>query len=304
MSSYSNLKEEKPTERKIHKENKNTKDATKKYQGDKIILGKYSEAPDYLKDNEYIKDGYLINCNSFKKVFLSLFVCSNETLNVWSHLIGCCISFLLIIFIACFLKTGKIKELSQTEYEDIKVKLKEVVIPLIEDLNITHEKNNNYKNISNYLYMMKLNSKKLMDNYGSKSTMIINIENFMEENDNIMNQISEIYNSSNIIDIIIKKWERCSNKIKRYINKYVINEIKGEDIGRWPLFVMLCSAVICFGFSTCFHWFSVYGKDLYSLLCRLDYAGITLLIPGSCYPPYYYFYYCEKCKYIIILNNV
>ena len=31
-------------------------------------------------------------------------------------------------------------------------------------------------------------------------------------------------------------------------------------------------------------------------LSRLDYAGITFLIPGSCYPPYYYFYYCEKCK--------
>ena len=296
MSSYAELKEEKSVEKKIQKNDINPKEKeVSKNLDNKIIVGKYSEAPDYLKDNEYIKEGYLINCNSFNKVFRSILVCSNETINIWSHLIGCIISILLIIFIACFLKTGKIKELSQTEYEDIQIKLNEAVIPLIKDLKKTNEENN-YINVSNIINKIKINSENLIDNYGSKLNVITNIENYLEKNENLINQIMELNNNSNILEIIVKNWEICSNKITNYINKFIINDIKGEDIGRWPLFIMLTSAIGCFAFSTSFHWFSIYSKELYSFLCRLDYAGITLLIPGSCYPPYYYFYYCEKCK--------
>jgi len=296
MSSYAELKEEKSVEKKIQKNDINPKEKeVSKNLDNKIIVGKYSEAPDYLKDNEYIKEGYLINCNSFNKVFRSILVCSNETINIWSHLIGCIISILLIIFIACFLKTGKIKELSQTEYEDIQIKLNEAVIPLIKDLKKTNEENN-YINVSNIINKIKTNSENLIDNYGSKLNVITNIENYLEKNENLINQIMELNNNSNILEIIVKNWEICSNKITNYINKFIINDIKGEDIGRWPLFIMLTSAIGCFAFSTSFHWFSIYSKELYSFLCRLDYAGITLLIPGSCYPPYYYFYYCEKCK--------
>jgi adiponectin receptor len=296
MSSYAELKEEKSVEKKIQKNDVNPKEKeVSKNLDNKIIVGKYSEAPDYLKDNEYIKEGYLINCNSFDKVFRSILVCSNETINIWSHLFGCIISVLLIIFIACFLKTGKIKELSQTEYEDIQIKLNEAVIPLIKDLKKTNEENN-YINVSNIINKIKINSENLIDNYGSKSKVITNIENYLEKNENLINQIMELNNNSNILEIIVKNWEICSNKITNYINKFIINDIKGEDIGRWPLFIMLTSAIGCFAFSTSFHWFSIYSKELYSFLCRLDYAGITLLIPGSCYPPYYYFYYCEKCK--------
>ena len=304
MSSYGNLKEETTIKKEISKENEKEKEKKISKIKNEIIVGKYSEAPDYLKDNEYIKEGYLINCNSFDKVFRSILVCSNETINIWSHLIGCIISILLIIFITFFIKAGKIKEISQTEYEDMKLKLNEIINPLINDLNKTGKENNNYINISQVLNKIKTNSENLIDNYGSKSKFISNVEHFVESNENLMGQISELSNNSEILEIIIKKWEICYNKITNYINKYIINNIKGEDIDRWPLYIMLISAFICFGFSTSFHWFSIYSKELYSFLCRLDYAGITLLIPGSCYPPYFYFYYCEKVIGTIYLTII
>ena len=304
MSSYGNLKEETTIKKEISKVDEEEKEKKISKIKNEIIVGKYSEAPDYLKDNEYIKEGYLINCNSFDKVFRSILVCSNETINIWSHLIGCIISILLILFITFFIKTGKRKEISQTEYEDMKLKLNEIINPLINDLNKTGKENNNYINISQVLNKIKTNSENLIDNYGSKSKFISNVENFVESNENLMGQISELSNNSEIFEIIIKKWEICYNKITNYINKYIINNIKGEDIGRWPLYIMLISAFICFGFSTSFHWFSIYSKELYSFLCRLDYAGITLLIPGSCYPPYFYFYYCEKVIGTIYLTII
>ena len=309
MSLYQNLETEKNRgEEKEVKSLKNKKtivkfDVDEKpiKQLDKIIIGKYSDAPDYLKDNEYIKNGYLINCHSLKLVLRSLFVCSNETINIWSHLLGCIISILLIVLTAMFLKTSLIRELSQTEYEDLQVKVNETIIPWSSELR-RHKLSEIGKinsNVCSAIDNILSNTDNLVSNYGTKFTTITIIENFIENTKKLINKIVNIFSSdSNILDDITTKWEICVNKIISYI-KYDMDDIikiKGENIGRWPLFIMLSAAIVCFGFSTSFHWFSIYSKNLYSLLCRFDYAGITFLIPGSCYPPYFYFYYCERCK--------
>lgn len=303
MSSYENLKEENLKERKDKEKDikqKNDKKEEKLHKKEeKIIIGKYSDAPDYLKDNEYIKNGYLINCHSLKLVLRSLFVCSNETINVWSHLLGCFIALFLIIFTATSIKTSLLKELTQSEYEDLQVKVNETIIPWSSELR--KHKLNEFgtitENVGLIIDDILSNSDNLVANYGTKSTTIEIIGNFIENTKYLINKIVNIFSKdSNILDDITTKWEICVDKIISYIKYNFKDDIKGENIGRWPLFLMLSAAIVCFGFSTSFHWFSIYSKNLYSFLCRLDYAGITFLIPGSCYPPYFYFYYCEKCK--------
>lgn len=302
MSSYENLKEENLKERKDKgkdiKQKNDKKEEKLHKKEEKIIIGKYSDAPDYLKDNEYIKNGYLINCHSLKLVLRSLFVCSNETINVWSHLLGCFIALFLIIFTATSIKTSLLKELTQSEYEDLQVKVNETIIPWSSELR--KHKLNEFGTISENVGLIiddiLSNSDKLVANYGTKSTSIEIIGNFIENTKYLINKIVNIFSKdSNILDDITTKWEICVDKIISYIKYDFKDDIKGENIGRWPLFLMLSAAIVCFGFSTSFHWFSIYSKNLYSFLCRLDYAGITFLIPGSCYPPYFYFYYCEKC---------
>jgi hypothetical protein len=54
----------------------------------KAFIGQKEEAPDFLQDNEYIKSGYRIEHNSCCLAAKSLFTCHNESVNVWSHLIG------------------------------------------------------------------------------------------------------------------------------------------------------------------------------------------------------------------------
>ena len=302
MSSYENLKEENLKEKKDKEKDikqKNDKKEEKLHKKEeKIIIGKYSDAPDYLKDNEYIKNGYLINCHSLKLVLRSLFVCSNETINVWSHLLGCFIALFLIIFTATSIKTSLLKELTQSEYEDLQVKVNETIIPWSSELR--KHKLNEFgtitENVGLIIDDILSNSDNLVANYGTKSTTIEIIGNFIENTKYLINKIVNIFSKdSNILDDITTKWEICVDKIISYIKYNFKDDIKGENIGRWPLFLMLSAAIVCFGFSTSFHWFSIYSKNLYSFLCRRDYAGITFLIPGSCYPPYFYFYYCEKC---------
>ena len=199
-----------------------------------------------------------------------------------------------------FIKTSLTRELTQAEYEDLQIKINETIIPWSSELRKykLDEKEKIDSNVCFVIDNILSNADNLINNTEAKFTIVNIIEKFIENTKNLINKIVSVFSKdSNILDHITNKWEICVNKIISYI-KYnnLIGDIKGENIGRWPLFIMLSAAIVCFGFSTSFHWFSIYSKNLYSLLCRLDYAGITFLIPGSCYPPYFYFYYCEKCE--------
>ena len=66
---------------------------------------------------------------------------------------------------------------------------------------------------------------------------------------------------------------------------------KPKELARWPLFIIAHSAIICFLFSSCFHSFRKINEKYRDILSRFDYGGISLLISGSCFPPYYYFFY-------------
>ena len=57
---------------------------------------------------------------------------------------------------------------------------------------------------------------------------------------------------------------------------------------------MLISAILCLSFSTQYHILGVISKKINSFSSRFDYGGISLLIAGSCYPPYYYFFHCDN----------
>jgi adiponectin receptor len=77
-----------------------------------------------------------------------------------------------------------------------------------------------------------------------------------------------------------------------------INPISDIDsymnyVSKWPLFVHMASAAICLGLSAIYHLFFVYSMDAYSLLAKLDYAGITILIFGSTVPSIQYLYACN-----------
>ena len=72
------------------------------------------------------------------------------------------------------------------------------------------------------------------------------------------------------------------------------NEQKGyKKIRKYPIFALLIGGVICLGFSALFHLFHCLSSSHHEFLNRMDYAGISILVAGSCYPPYYYFFYCS-----------
>lgn len=53
------------------------------------ILVLWDNLPPWRRDNHFIISGYRIESNSYWRSFASLFYMHNESVNIWSHLIGC-----------------------------------------------------------------------------------------------------------------------------------------------------------------------------------------------------------------------
>lgn len=70
-------------------------------------------------------------------------------------------------------------------------------------------------------------------------------------------------------------------------------------VSRWPIFIFLVSAILCLLFSSAFHLFCSMSFTVCTKMQYLDYAGISLLISGSTFPPLVYGFYCTPINYII-----
>ena len=79
-----------------------------------------------------------------------------------------------------------------------------------------------------------------------------------------------------------------------------------KKLKRWPLFIFLISAILCLSFSATFHLIGCVSKTYHKILSRFDYGGIAILVTGSCFPPYYYFFYCDpkiSVFYLIFIST-
>jgi adiponectin receptor len=67
------------------------------------FIGTWLDAPKFIRDNEYIRGGYRVNFNTVKKILRSLFMIHNESMNIWSHLVGVVMFMIFVGYIAIYL---------------------------------------------------------------------------------------------------------------------------------------------------------------------------------------------------------
>ena len=61
------------------------------------MIGHRDCAPSFLRDNDFLLNGYRINHSSCRSASRSLFTCHNETVNVWTHLAGAIVMFMILV---------------------------------------------------------------------------------------------------------------------------------------------------------------------------------------------------------------
>ena len=280
----------------------------------KLLVGSFLEAPKFMQDNEYIKGGYLLNCTTFKKTFKSLFMFHNETINIWTHLLSAIFFFALLFYTSIFI----------TNYKSQLNKLKNDITLVEQKVESLYDESPNVMN--NTYYSLKV-LKKTINKVNKNNEYLY--QNSLQLILYLYNEVKNI--SSNFIDTLSLKFIELLTNVQDgiiLIKREIINLIKLDtsksdyfekeldekfntdiekkqtnELARWPLFVIIHSAILLFIFSASFHSIGTINERYHDILNRFDYGGISLLISGSCYPPYYYFfYYSNTFKYLYLIE--
>lgn len=125
--------------------------------------------------------------------------------------------------------------------------------------------------------------------------MVKNYEQIVQELASFKDKVLSLSESS------FDKIEHMTKNIESWFNEQTNNILQlmyENSLTIHPKIVYCISAFLCLGFSTIFHiWFPL-SKSVNDVLQRLDMAGISILIFGSCYAANYYFYYCRRAYQI------
>lgn len=97
--------------------------------------------------------------------------------------------------------------------------------------------------------------------------------------------------------LIIKLWSSADSTFFYTHSVPVKDVIDLHRISKWPISIFLLSAILCLSGSAAFHLFYCMTLKVNIILLRIDYAGICILIFGSCFPPLVYGLYCQPQIY-------
>ena len=247
-----------------------------------VVIGTLEQAPKFLHNNEYIKTGYVINCNSFKNALKCLIKFNNETINTWTHLLGS-IFFIFLIFYTIFyftyftIQLNIIKQDNLPSLEQKAALLYELSPPM------------------NQLYESVKNIKKSFIHYNQKKIYNETFNNIFSLNNELYKyNISSFEYLNSFLDSLSKMKKETINLIK--LDKFKTNELESsldfeirlklkerskKGLTKFPLFIILICAFLCLSFSTTYHVFKIISPIIYNILHKFDHGGISILITGS-----------------------
>ncbi|XAR48431.1 hypothetical protein NMG60_11031253 [Bertholletia excelsa] len=256
----------------------NTKKAVKRARQEQLV--EYHSLPGYLKDNEFIL-GYYRSEWPLKQVFLSIFGIHNETLNIWTHLIGFFIFLSLTIYTA--------------------MKLPDVIdVHSFQHLSDMLSKNELHKfraelirclpSLPNFADLHRLRDD-VRPNFPSE--LLSSLTNF---------HISEML--AKCLPTWLTETNHANDSVLASGDEAPPLVIPQEPITRWPFFAFLGGAMFCLLASSCCHLLSCHSKRLRYVMLGIDYAGIATLIATSFYPPVYYSFMCRPILCYVYLGFI
>lgn len=238
----------------------------------KYQLVEYHSLPAYLKDNEFILGHYRPEW-PLKQILLSMFTIHNETLNVWTHLIGFFLFLSLTIYTAK--KVPSVDLHSLQHFPDVlkKADLHKLhtelmtCLPSLPNMPDLHKLREELKTT--------LPSMDILPSLSGWHVMEL-----------LNNCLPKRFSSGNYTDVCVLR------SMKEDVAN-IIAPVLVRPITRWPFFAFLGGAMFCLLSSSTCHLLSCHSERLSYFLLRLDYVGIAALISTSFFPPVYYSFMCS-----------
>ncbi|XP_024384167.1 heptahelical transmembrane protein 4 isoform X3 [Physcomitrium patens] len=228
-------------------------------------LVEYHVLPEYLRDNEFILRHYRSDW-PMRETLLSIFTIHNETLNIWTHLIG----FLLFLALTIYTMRQVPKEGALAE------RLSSMVhMPKRGDLHQLHVE--------------------LVTCFPA----LANVPSFLQEH--LPHILSKCVPDTPII--AANSTQQCfMQTMKDSLGEELDMMIAGAT--RVPFLVFMGGSMFCLLSSSFCHLLSCHSSTLTYWLLRLDYVGIATMIATSFFPPVYYVFLCQPMWRHIYLTGI
>ncbi|XP_058080822.1 heptahelical transmembrane protein 4-like [Magnolia sinica] len=252
----------------------------------KYQLVEYHSLPGYLRDNEFIVGHYRSEW-PLKQVFLSIFTIHNETLNVWTHLIGFFLFLSLTIYTA--MKIPRVMDLHSLQH------LPDVLMRT--DLHKMHsELLTCLPSIPNMSDLQRLRDELKTS---MPSLDLLPSLSGWHVPELLTNCLPERFSHANHTDVCVLR--SMKDDVANMITPLLV-----RPITRWPFFAFLGGAMFCLLASSTCHLLACHSERLSSIMLRIDYTGISALIATSFYPPVYYSFMCDPffCNLYLGFINV
>ncbi|KAG2621069.1 hypothetical protein PVAP13_3NG224263 [Panicum virgatum] len=232
----------------------------------KCELIRYEALPDWLKDNEFIHGYY--RCEwPMKETILSIFSIHNETLNVWSHLIGFLLFLCLTIFTAMVIPRDGNSSSSSWSSRSSSAYWGD----LVEMANIT----------------VALRHEALAACFLLPPSAAAGPGLSEDDRQQIPTSCPPNKSSSHHRHHGIQIQQDTTGAAMDAAGAGA-----GDPVTRWPLFAYLGGAMVCLLTSSACHLILCHSERTAYVTLRLDYAGIAALIVTSFYPLAYYSFLC------------
>jgi len=276
----------------------------------KVEITSIEDAPAWMVDNRFLFHGYRKNFNCLKSSVRSLFLKHNETMNIWTHLLAA------IVFIICMNYLIINIENTRTVYQEIKndlnyekltVLLKESsakIAGLFKELDI-HQ---NMQTLTASLNRIKEMQLKFLEETRAQfiDRELAVVKAFNSQIDKLSKQAEHFFETC--LDHYRTLKSNSGDNFQQFRHLFdhmtsgrnimnAFDRVLNSELEFYPVILYFLSAIACLGFSAIFHLFYVINPRICKILQKLDYAGIAILIFGSSFNIYFYYFYCRPTLY-------
>jgi adiponectin receptor len=275
------------------------------------------DAPEWMVFNPYVRGGYRVGAR-WLGATRSIFMVHNETVNIWSHLIGFVLFAMLLVRTfftahsgigletppAGWVTGADVARVERIEYatrwrqaiekdridirridENMRMDLDESTLGnLMNDVgyvlvNVTHELAEHLRS-GEEAFKVENRRKVLKRSLDGAQKVLSVIEDHKHD---------EQYGKVVVHAGLLKE---KLNVLRAHIKNVPDDPEPAKPAKRWPVYVFLVGAMVCLLFSTICHTYCCVGFEEGAQMWRLDYFGIAALIVTSFYPIVYYSFYC------------
>lgn len=260
-------------------------------------LSSYDDLPEYLRDNEFILSSYRRGEQGVWPSVRTLFGLHNETGNVWTHLVGCVLFFVLALWFASHPPAPLAITASHVEHMARAHWSRHGHPPHL--LSPAGGGNGGLgERLSAGVHALESSVSRRV--HALESSVAAGVHALEHSVSAGVHAIEETVAAALHHTPHTPPPEAALAAAKQLVARARASAARALHPGafvypapRWPVYVYFAGAMVCLGTSTVCHLLGCCSQHVVALVWRFDYVGIAALIVASFVPAVYYAFLCE-----------